>query len=33
MGYVCHRRLFDSDLAGMAADAGAEVVTKARVAG
>jgi len=32
-GYVLHRKLFDADLAAMAADAGAEVLTKARVSG
>jgi digeranylgeranylglycerophospholipid reductase len=33
MGYVLHRKLFDADLAGMAAEAGAEVLTKACVSG
>ncbi len=33
LGYILHRKLFDQDLARMAADAGAEVVVKAYVCG
>jgi digeranylgeranylglycerophospholipid reductase len=33
VGYVLHRRIFDYDLAGMAAQAGADVVTKACATG
>jgi len=32
-GYVLHRKVFDADLAAMAAEAGAEIVTKACVTG
>ena len=32
-GYVLHRKLFDADLAAMAAEAGAEIRTKAYVCG
>ncbi len=32
-GYVLHRKLFDADLAAMAADAGAELLTKAYASG
>lgn len=32
-GYVLHRKLFDADLAAIAADAGAELLTKAYVSG
>jgi digeranylgeranylglycerophospholipid reductase len=32
-GYVLHRKVFDADLAAMAAEAGAEVLTKAYVSG
>ena len=32
-GFILHRRLFDADLAGMAAQAGCDIMTKAYVRG